>query len=431
MSGERPSVLVLGASGFIGARIAARVASRAYRVRAGARNLTDARRRFPQLPWVRVDFASLTTAPAWGPILEGVDVVINCVGVLQDAAGDSSRIAHVEGPKALIEACASAQVRRLIHISAVGTDEAADTAYARDKQATEAMLAASGLDWIVVRPSLVVAREVYGGTALVRGLAGLPGVIPLVGGGRTFRPVHIDDLSTIVAGQLEPGEQARRAIEVAGPQTISLSGFVTAYRAWLGFPPARTIEAPRWAVWPVLKLGDLVGWLGWISSMRTTSLRQLDHDAAGQGPPTPGVRPFCEALAADPAGVQDRWHARLFFVRPVAVITLGLYWLLSGLIALGPAQAAATAVLRRAGFGAWSGPGAVWGALLDVVLGLLLFIRRFTRSAALAMCAATVGYLAVATLRLAPLWLDPLGPWLKVFPMMALCLFVAATDDRR
>ena len=431
MTGERPRVLALGAAGFIGARIAAEVASRGYRVRAGARNLTDAIRRFPQLQWARADFASLTTASSWRPILDGVDIVINCVGVLQDAACDSSRIAHVEGPRALIQACETAEVRRLIHISAVGTDESADTAYARDKQATEAMLAASSLDWIVVRPSLVVSRDVYGGTALVRGLAGLPGVIPLVGGDRAFRPVHIDDLSKFVVDLLEPGAQGRVAIDVAGPQTISLSGLVSAYRAWLGFPAARIVEAPRWAVWPMLKLGDLVGWLGWVSSMRTTSLRQLDHDAAGQGPPTAGVRPFSEVLAAEPAGVQDRWHARLFFVRPVAVITLGLYWLLSGLITLGPSQAAAAGVLRRAGFGAWSGQGAIWGAWLDIVLGLLLFIRRFARGAALAMCAATVGYLAVATLRLAPLWLDPLGPWLKVFPIMALCLFVAATDDRR
>ena len=47
------------------------------------------------------------------------------------------------------------------------------------------------------------------------------------------------------------------------------------------------------------------------------------------------------------------------------------------------------------------------------------------------MCLATAGYLVVGTLTLPQLWADPLGPWLKVIPMMALCLFVAATEDRR
>ena len=69
--------------------------------------------------------------------------------------------------------------------------------------------------------------------------------------------------------------------------------------------------------------------------------------------------------------------------------------------------------------------------LLDVVLGLMLFVRPWTGRVAIFMCLATVGYLTAATLSLPHLWIDPLGPWLKVLPMMALCLFVAATDARR
>ena len=54
-----------------------------------------------------------------------------------------------------------------------------------------------------------------------------------------------------------------------------------------------------------------------------------------------------------------------------------------------------------------------------------------SRMVSLAMVAATLGYLVGATIWAPQLWLDPLGPWLKVLPMMVLCLFVAATDDRR
>jgi uncharacterized membrane protein YkgB len=72
-----------------------------------------------------------------------------------------------------------------------------------------------------------------------------------------------------------------------------------------------------------------------------------------------------------------------------------------------------------------------WGALLDVVLGLALFVRPWTARVAIFMCLATIGYLIAGTLSLPHYWTDPLGPWLKVLPMMALCLFVAATDTRR
>ena len=63
--------------------------------------------------------------------------------------------------------------------------------------------------------------------------------------------------------------------------------------------------------------------------------------------------------------------------------------------------------------------------------GLMLFVRPWTARVAMFMCVATVGYLAAATISLPQYWVDPLGPWLKVLPMMALCLFVAATDARR
>ena len=129
--------------------------------------------------------------------------------------------------------------------------------------------------------------------------------------------------------------------------------------------------------------------------------------------------------------MHDPGDARLYFVRPIAVLSLGLFWLTTGLIGLGPGGQAAEVILRRAGFADWSGVASVAGAWLDVALGALLFVRRFTRSTALLMIAATLGYLLVATARLPDLWFDPLGPWLKVIPMMALCLFVAATDDRR
>jgi uncharacterized membrane protein YkgB len=72
-----------------------------------------------------------------------------------------------------------------------------------------------------------------------------------------------------------------------------------------------------------------------------------------------------------------------------------------------------------------------WGALLDVVLGLALFVRPWTARVAMLMCLSTIGYLIAATISLPQYWIDPLGPWLKVLPMMALCLFVAATDARR
>jgi uncharacterized protein YbjT (DUF2867 family) len=424
-------VLVLGASGFIGARVALEAAAQGFTVKAAARRSGSARQRLPQLEWVQADFTQLTTPEVWLPLLEGVEAVINCVGVLQDAAGESSKIAHVIAPRALIGACERAGVGRFIHISAIGAGEGAGTSYARDKLQTELMLADSRLDWIVIRPSLVVSREVYGGTALIRGLAGLPGLIPLVGANGTFRPIHIQDLAHLVVRQLSPESPTRTTVEAAGPETVSLKQLVQAYRAWLGFGTAQTFDLPAWAAWPLLWLGDLAGWLGWTSPLRSTSIRQLLHGAAGIGPPTPGARAFTEIVWSEPAGVQDRWHARLYFVRPLAFVTLAAFWLISGLVALGPGREAATALLARAGFGEWSGALNVAAAALDIALAAMVAVRKSARVTVLGMLCVSLGYLALGSLRLPGLWTDPLGPWLKVLPVMALCLVVLATEDRR
>jgi len=433
MSGR---VLVLGANGFIGSHVAAALASAGWSVRAGARRIAEPARRAPGFDWVSADFSRLTTAEGWKQILDGVDAVVNCVGVLQDGGGDSTRAAHVDGPRALIAACQAAGVRRLVHISAVGADEAAGTPYARTKAETERLVEASGLDWLILRPSLVVDRAAFGGTGLIRALAAFPVFSPVVGGDQTFRPIPLGDLCAAIVAAVKPGAPSRQSWDMPGPQAVSMVETVRLYRGWMGLKPAPVVRVPRALAAPALAIGDLLGRLGWSSPIRTTAIKQMDHDVAGRDSGWAQAldvrsRGFTDFLAQTPASVQDVWHARLWFVRPVAILTLGLFWLITGLISFGPGWNGAVAILHEGGYGRLAGPVAWWGALLDVVLGLRLFVRPWTARVAIFMCLATVGYLIAATLSLPHYWIDPLGPWLKVLPMMALCLFVAATDARR
>ncbi|WP_295244399.1 SDR family oxidoreductase [uncultured Brevundimonas sp.] len=433
MSGR---VLVLGANGFIGSLVAAALSSAGWSVRAGARRIDDPARRAPTFDWVVADFAKLTTPQAWAPLLVGVEAVVNCVGVLQNGAGDSTRAAHVDGPRALIAACEAVGVRRLVHISAVGADDGAGTDYALTKAQTERMIEASGLDWLILRPSLVVDRAAFGGTGLIRALSAFPLFSPVVGGDQIFRPVPLGDLSAAVVAALKPAAPSRQTLDMPGPEPVTMFETVRLYRGWMGLKPAPVVRVPRVLATPALAIGDLLGRLGWSSPIRTTAIKQMDHDVSGQdsgwaqalGVPSRG---FTRFLGETPASVQDVWHARLWFVRPISIVTLGLFWLITGLISFGPGWNRAVAILHEGGYGRMAGPIAWWGALLDVVLGLMLFVRPWTARVAIFMCLATVGYLTAATLSLPHFWIDPLGPWLKVLPMMALCLFVAATDARR
>lgn len=430
-------VLVLGANGFIGAHVAAALAAAGWTVRAGARDPGAAAHRAPEHQWVRADFHRLTRTEDWAALLEGVDAVVNCVGVLQDGGRDSTEVAHVAGPRALIAACEAGGVRRVVHLSAVGADIAAGTAYGRSKAEAETLFTASRLDWLVLRPSLVVARSVFGGTGLLRALAAFPLFIPVVGGGQRFRPVAMEDLCAGVVAALERGAPSRLVLDVAGPQALPQGEMLQLYRGWLGLPPAPVIRAPMPMAAPAVALGDLAGRLGWASPLRSTALRQMNHDVEGEPDAwvsALGVRPqtLAQHLSRHPASVQDVWHARLWFVRPAAIVTLSLFWALTGIVTYGPGWDRAVEVLGEGGLTGTVAWAVAWfGALLDVVLGLALLVRSWTARVAMLMFASTIGYLAAATLILPEYWLDPLGPWLKVLPMMALCLFVAATEARR
>jgi len=429
-------VLITGASGFIGSHIAASLMAAGHKVRAAARGVEAARKRAPGLDWVGCDFRR-DRVEDWQPRLEGVDAVINCVGVLQDGLGDDSRKAHVDGPAALFEACETASVRRVLHISAVGVTEAAGSDYARDKLAGEAALKARDLDWLILRPSLVIARNVYGGTALVRSLCGLPFVTPVVGGEQIFRPIGMDDLCAAVEDLLRPEAPSRQSFDLAGPERVSLAETVRGYRRWLGFGETRILPVPRWLASPAFWIGDLLGWLGVRTSMRTNALKQLDFDVEGDPSDwraATGAKPrgFHDWLAANPAGLQDRWHARLGFARPLARWMLGLYWLMTGVLALTIAKDHAYSVLAEGGFSEAARPPVLWlGSLFDIALGTAMLAKWRVRWVAAIMILGTFGYIAALSLTLPQLWADALGPILKVFPMLALALMIAATEDER
>ena len=77
---------------------------------------------------------------------------------------------HHLSPAALFEACEKAKVKKVIQISAISADKEIGTAYALSKLAADEDLRKRKLDWVVLRPSLVMAANAYGGTALLRKL---------------------------------------------------------------------------------------------------------------------------------------------------------------------------------------------------------------------------------------------------------------------
>jgi len=249
------------------------------------------------------------------------------------------------------------------------------------------------------------------------------------------QPVQLDELAATVAFLVKPDAPARRVLEIAGPERLTLAALIRLYRRWLGLKPAPVLRVPASLAAIVFRLGDAVSLLGWRPPMRTTSLRQLARGVVGdpsEWTRLTGIVPrrIAAALAAAPASAQERWFARLYLLKPLVIGGLTLFWIASGLIALGPARAATLAIARDA-FGAWAQPLAMTTGLLDIIIGTAIAFRASARAGLHAGWIVSLGYLAGATLFLPRLWLDPLGAMVKVLPILMLTFVaLAILDDR-
>jgi uncharacterized protein YbjT (DUF2867 family) len=409
-------VLLLGASGFIGRSIAATLLARGWEVRAVARDAARLGRAMPRLDVVQGDLALDRAPEVWRARLDGCEAIVNCAGLLR---GDLAAV-HVEGPRALYAAARQVGVARIVLISAISA--AAETDYARTKRAGEDVLRQSGLTFAVLRPSLVYGEGSYGGTSLLRGLAGFPFVLPLPGASDApFSPIHLDDLAAMVAAALD-GRVDGRVVEPCGPDTLDLRTVLVALRGWLGLSRGLVLRMPM----PLIRLAAALGDRAGDGPIASVSLDQMAHGNAGDGAPAAaatGVTPirFADALAHHPAQVQDRWHARLYFLRPLTRFVLGVSWILAGLIGL-PAAVG----------GDWPTVPSLVACLWDVALGAAVLRRpRRIGLLALAQLATVVAYTVAASWWSPALWLDPFGPLLKNATFVIAILVWAALEDDR
>jgi len=429
-------ILVIGAYGFIGSAVVARLVADGHEVVGAGRRIKAARERRPDLDWVRIDLTRARKPEHWDQHLAGIDAVVNCAGVLQDGPADSTHKVHVEGASALFAACAQAGVRRVILISAVGVGAGENTRFARTKFAAEEALKREDLDWVILRPSLVVGHAAYGGMSMVRALAAIPFVLPLARESATFQPVQVGEVAAAVSFFLRPEAPVRRTVEIAGPQRMTLAQLVATYRRWLGLPAAKLIRLPVIAAALISSLGDAVSFLGWRPPVRTTALKQLSRALARdpiEWTRITGIAPtrLETALALDPASAQDRWFARLYLLKPLVIAVLSLFWIVSGAIGLGPARALVADLSIEIGFGDWAGLAAIASGLIQLFLGLGIAFRATARAALLASLPIAVAYIVVGGLMRIGLWLDPLGALIKMFPIVVLTIVALAIFDDR
>ena len=435
------TILVLGASGLIGRFVTDDLRVRGFRVIGVARKLSQAQKMSPldlELPLLSLDVTGLMHLLSE----HAVDVVVNCVGVLQDEPGSNTMAVHRDFVARLLRAInASDRAIRLVQISIPGLASEDQTAFATTKREAEGYIVASGVHHAILRPGFVVAPAAYGGSALLRALATSPFDLPAEVMARRFQPVAVEDVGATVAwlAAHDPEDRTIAGVswDLMQKEPMTVAEVIGQWRRAYGTDGRFRVAMPGFLVELGAGCGDLAGRVGWKSPMRSTAIAELRRGILGDPLPwiaTTGIEPKTLAMmiGQHPATIQDRWFARLYLVKALIIITLALFWIVSGFVALFVSYRAAADILGSRGMPPeLVDPVLIGTSLLDMVVGGLIAVRRTSAIGLVAGIVVSLGYIASAVILSPELWIEPLGSLVKIGPAIVLMLVAFLLRDSR
>jgi uncharacterized protein YbjT (DUF2867 family) len=227
------TVLVTGATGFVGPHVVHALRARSIPVRALVRD----RRRASRLEaWgVELVDGDVSDSAALRAACEGAEAVVHLVAIIKGSPADYGRVME-EGTRNLVSAAEGAGVRRFVLMSALGVDERSKDVvpYFAAKWEMEQSVKGSSVEHVIFRPSFVFGKD--GGVlpTFVR-LARYAPVTPIVGDGkRRLQPIWIEDVAQYFARALELPAAFGRTFELGGPEALSWNDFWARLKRILG-----------------------------------------------------------------------------------------------------------------------------------------------------------------------------------------------------
>ena len=216
-------VLILGGSGFVGRHVCEKLNQQQIHVTVLTRRRENARH-LQMLPLVDVIEVASLDSGSLAAQLPGHDAVVNLIAILHGSEAAFEK-AHVALPTALVSACQTSGVRRVVHISALGAAPDSPAMYQRSKARGEAVLRESGLDVTLLRPSVIFGAEDKFLNTFAQ-LQQLFPVIPLASAEARFQPVWVEDVATAVVECLIDRSTIGKTFEACGPDVFTLKQLV-------------------------------------------------------------------------------------------------------------------------------------------------------------------------------------------------------------
>lgn len=428
--------LVTGAYGFIGGQIVTALGKAGHRVLCAVRN-PGTTNRFAHLDTIECDMSTDINPDIWISRLEDIDAVVNCAGILHESTTQTFEAVHNKTPCALFDACKQTGIKKVIQISAIGNSD--DVEFIRSKHKADKYLSSLDLDWVIIRPSIVYSTSgSYGGTSLLRALSAIPFILFLPGSdSQTIQPISGDDLAMTVVQAIDNSSCDRQIIEAVGAEKMTFEDYLRQFRRWLDFSdPLYVFKVPLFLIKPVVLLGEWFG-KGPLGKTMYQMLQRGNAGSEGAADRFNGIVGFrtksvAETLSESPSFVQDRWHARLYLLRPALRLFIAFLWIASGIVGFLVPLNESQSILTHAGISAiMAAPLIYVSSSLDLILGGLVLFRRFMSFAGTLMVFSLIVYTIFLGIWLPDLWLEPFGALIKNIPLIPAVLIMMVIDDIR
>ena len=217
---------ILGGGGFIGRYLVRNLTKKNYRC------IISTRKAFQKgylktqatpgsielIDWNPNNFSGLKEA------IKNSDIVINLIGILYETRKQKFYNIHSRIPEAVSKICSESDVKKFIHVSAIGASETSKSLYQKSKYQGEMKALNNFKNTVIIRPSVVCGTE-DNFTNLFSKLSFLP-VIPVVGINYNFQPILVTDVADAIVQAIETKDNEGKIYEIGGPKVISFGDMV-------------------------------------------------------------------------------------------------------------------------------------------------------------------------------------------------------------
>ncbi|RJX19327.1 MAG: complex I NDUFA9 subunit family protein [Ammonifex sp.] len=228
IEGKTKTILVTGGTGLVGRAVVDELLAAGSKVRCLVRNPGRAPAILAgEVEYVRgdvTDYESLRRAAT------GVSAVVHLVAVIREKPDQTFQQVNVEGTANTVRAAVGGGARRFIHVSAMGVKEGPAYRYAHSKWLGEEAVRQSGLDWTIIRPSLIYGPSFGFFDRMAQSIrTSPPPFVAYPASKARFQPIAVLDVARCVATALGDPRTIHQTYDIGGPEHFTYAEMLDVY----------------------------------------------------------------------------------------------------------------------------------------------------------------------------------------------------------